>query len=228
MPSTLVHAALAGLVGTALLADEFDGRAVLVVMAATAFVDLDAFVGLVLPGTHRAAFHTLLLPLALGAVLVYDLRVRERERSRIRARWDARGARVAWVSVFAVTVAGVGPDLFFNGVNLFYPIHDRFYDLSGHLIYSDQRGLVQTFVDVSFDFLTEESAEGGGEAAAQSSEGTVRTTENTHYKTGVDPSRDGSEDVERIFYVVTSGERLLLALTGYAVVGLRLWEERRN
>ncbi|USZ67703.1 metal-dependent hydrolase [Halorussus salilacus] len=228
MPSTLVHVALAGLVGTALLSDHFDSKSVLVVMGAVAFIDFDVFVGLVFPGTHRAAFHTLLLPLAVGALLAYDLRVRERSRSWIRARWGDRGVRIAWVSVFAVTVAGIGPDLFFNGANLFYPLHDRFYELSGHLIYSDQRGFVQTFVDVSFEFLTEESAERTGEAAQSSGE-TVRTTENTHYKTGVDPSRDeGPEDVERVFYIVTSGERLLVALTGYAVVGLRLWEERRD
>jgi hypothetical protein len=219
MPSTLVHVALAGLVGAALLAEEFDGRTIAVVMAATAFVDLDVFVGLVLPGTHRAAFHTLLFPLALGALLYYDLRISER--SRILDRWGARGARVAWVSVFAVTVAGIGPDLFLNGVNLFYPLHDQFYELTGRLVYSDQRGFVQTFVEFDFELLTE--------PAARATDETVRTTENTHYRTGVDPSRgETTEDVERIFYIVTSGERLLLALTGYAVVGLRLLEERRN
>ncbi|WP_135806264.1 metal-dependent hydrolase [Halorussus marinus] len=219
MPSTLVHVALAGLVGTALLAEEFDARAIAVVMAATAFVDLDVFVGLVVAGTHRAAFHTLLVPLALGAVLYYDVRLRER--SRLAARWETRGVRVAWVSVFAVAVAGIGPDLFLNGVNLFYPVHDQFYELTGRVIYSDQRGVVQTFVDLDFDFLTE--------PAARATDQTVRTTDNTHYRTGVDPSRgETTEDVERIFYIVTSGERLLLALTGYAVVGLRLREERRN
>jgi len=219
MPSTLVHVALAGLVGTALLAEEFDARTVAVVMAATAFVDLDVFVGLVVPGTHRAAFHTLLFPLSLGALLYYDVRIRER--SRILGRWGTRGVRTAWVSVFAVTAAGIGPDLFLNGVNLFYPLHDQFYEVTGRLIYSDRRGFVQTFVEIDFDLLTE--------PAAQATDETVRTTENTHYRTGVDPSRgDPAEDVERIFYIVTSGERLLLALTGYAVVGLRLFEERRN
>jgi len=219
MPSTLVHVALAGLVGAALLAEEFDGRAIAVVMAAVAFVDLDVFVGLVLPGTHRAAFHTLLFPLALAALLYYDVGVRDR--SWLSARWGSRGVRIAWVSVFAVTVAGIGPDLFLNGVNLFYPLHDQFYELTGRLIYSDQRGFVQTFVELDFELLTE--------SAAQATDETVRTTENTHYRTGVDPSRgETTEDVERIFYIVTSGERLLLALTGYAVVGLRLWEERRS
>lgn len=214
MPSTLVHVGLAGLIGAALLADYFDARSVLTVMAATAFIDLDVFVGLVFPGTHRAAFHTLLLPLALGALLYYDFRVRGRERSWVRARWGARGVRVGWVSLVAVTLAGIAPDLFFNGVNLFYPVHDRFYDLSGHLIYSDQRGLVQTFVD--FELRPSDPEQ-------------IRTTENTHYRTGVDPSRDSEpEEVERIFYIFTSGERLLLALTGYTVVGMRLWTERRN
>lgn len=206
MPSSIVHAALAGVVGTALLAEYFDWRAVLTVMAATVAIDLDVFVGLAVPGTHRAAFHTLLLPLFVGALLAYDLRVRER--SLVRSRWGARGVRVAWVTLVAVTFAGIGLDLFFNGVNLFYPFHDRFYDFSGELLYSDQRGLVQTFVE------------------AESTEGTTR---NTHYRTGVDPER-GAEtgDPERIFPVAATGERLLLAVTGYVVVGLRVWLERRN
>ena len=219
MPSTVIHVALAGLVATALLGEEFDGRAVLAVMGATAFIDLDVFVGVVLAGTHRAAFHTLLLPLSVGALLYYDLRVRDRSRSWVRARWGARGVRIGWVSLVAVTFAGIGLDAFFNGVNLFYPLHDRFYDLSGQLLYSNQRGLVQTFVE--FDFLTEE--------AAGSADETVRTTENTHYRTGVDPSKGREpENVERIFPIAMTGERFVLALTGYCAVGLRLWTERRN
>jgi hypothetical protein len=244
MPSTVVHVALAGLVGTALLAEYFDGKAILVVMAAVAFIDLDVFVGLVLPGTHRAAFHTLLLPGFAGLVLLYDLRARKwsgvRERSwvapqsRIRSRWGARGARISWVSVVAVTLAGIGLDLFFNGVNLFYPIHDQFYTFSGEVLYSNQRGFVQTLIEVNLGDLLERVTEAGSQPGAESGGGaaegggkSAQTTENTHYRTGVDPARgEEPENVERIFPVAMTGERALLALTGYCVVGLRLWMER--
>ncbi|PSQ51032.1 metal-dependent hydrolase [Halobacteriales archaeon SW_6_65_15] len=243
MPSTVVHVALAGLVGTALLAEYFDKKAILAVMAAVAFLDLDVFVGLVVSGTHRAAFHTLLLPGLAGLVLLYDLRARKwsvlRERSwvgprsRIRSRWGARGVRVSWVSVVAVTLAGIGPDLFFNGVNLFYPIHDRFYTFSGEILYSNQRGFVQTLVEVNLGDLLERVSEAGSQPGAESGGGAngggdpAPTTENTHYRTGVDPARgEAPEDVERLFPIAMTGERALLALTGYCVVGLRLWMER--
>ena len=222
MPSTVVHVALAGLIGAALLADHFDGKAIAAVMAATAFIDLDVFVGLVVPGTHRAAFHTLLLPLALGALLAIDLRARDR--SLVRERWGPRGVRIGWVSLFAMAFAGIGLDLFFNGVNLFYPLYDRFFDFSGQLVYSNQRGFVQTLVEVDLrvDVLTEGAAE-------TEPDRTVSTTENTHYRTGVDPARgEAPENVERIFPIAATGERALLALTGYTVVGLRLWTERHE
>ncbi|MFC4553042.1 MULTISPECIES: metal-dependent hydrolase [Halorussus] len=235
MPSTVVHVALAGLIGAALLAEHFDGKAVLVVMAAVALVDFDVFVGFWIEGAHRAAFHTVLLPLALGVLLAYDLRVRER--SLVRSRWDARGVRIAWVTLVAVTFAGIGLDAFFNGVNLFYPVHDRFYKITGKMFYSTKEGFVQTLVDVNLDALREavapesgaEPSGPGGSGGAGGDAEKVRTTKNTHYRTGIDPSKGAEErNVERIFPIAYTGERALLALTGYTVVGLRVWLERRN
>jgi hypothetical protein len=243
MPSTVVHVALAGIVGAALLAEYFDGKAILAVMAAVAFIDLDVFVGLVLPGTHRAAFHTLLLPGLAGGLLWLDLRARQyalvrdrtplSDRSWLRARWGARGVRITWVSVVAVTLAGIGLDLFFNGVNIFYPVHDRFYTVSGEMLYSNQRGFVQTLIEVNLSDLVEPITESGGDSGGGATDAggteSVQTTENTHYRTGVDPARgEEPENVERIFPVAMTGERALLALTGYTVVGLRVWMERRR
>ncbi|WP_377076504.1 hypothetical protein [Natronoarchaeum sp. GCM10025703] len=108
----------------------------------------------------------------------------------------------------ALVFAHVLLDAFFNGVNLFWPLHDRFYDLSGEFLLSDQRGVVQTFID--------------GETA----EGTV---EETHYTTGVNPTPEETpQNVERLFPIAGTGERFLLVISGFAVVAMRLIEERRS
>lgn len=205
MPSTVVHVALAGLLATALLGEQFDTRAVLVVVAATIFVDLDVFVGWWIPGAHRAAFHTLLLPFVVSVALYIDTHFREE--SAILSRWGTDGVRVAWVSVAAVVFSAIGLDLFYNGVNLFYPLHDQFYDLSGRVFVSNQRGFVQTMFDLA------ESARG--------------TTKTTHYSTGVDPTA-GTEpkNVERIFPIWYSGVQFVIVLVGYLTVGIRLFEQR--
>ncbi|MGM0590214.1 MAG: metal-dependent hydrolase [Halobacteriota archaeon] len=206
MPSTLVHVAIAGLVGTALLRDEFDARSIAVVVAVAVVPDLDAFVGLVVPGAHRALFHTLLLPGLIGTALLYDTRVSAR--SVLRARWGTRGVRIAWVTLTGLLFGAILPDMFTNGVNAFYPLWDTFYTVNGQLVVSNQRGFVQTFVDLT--------------PAAP-----AHTTQTIHYSTGVDPT-PGSEatDVERVFPVATSGMHLLLVLTATVVVGARLWETR--
>ena len=215
MPSTLVHVALAGLVGTALLADEFDARAILVVLGATAALDLDTFLDLWVIGAHRTVLHNLAWPTAVGLALWWD--VRRREESYVMRRWGARGVRVAWVTLVTVVLAHVLLDAFFNGVNLFWPLQDRFYDLSGQLLYSDRRGLVQTFVEF------ERAADGSRTLSEATADGGVGET---HYRTGVRPAADGDADAERIFPVAMTGERFLLVLTGFGVVGWRLFEER--
>lgn len=207
MPSTVVHVALGGLLAVALLGDEFDGRAVLVVMGVTALPDLDTFAGIFLLGTHRALLHTLLLPALLVALLAYDHYWRER--SWLAERWGSYGTRVAWVSVAALAIAGIGPDLFTNGVNVLYPVHDRFYAFSGKMFVSDQQGFVQTIFDI------EESRRG--------------STDTTHYRTGVDAERGAdSENAERTFPIAWSGLQFLIAATGYFVVAVRVWETRNT
>jgi membrane-bound metal-dependent hydrolase YbcI (DUF457 family) len=204
MPSTLVHLALGALIAAALLEDAFGPRALAVVLAAVALPDLDTFVGIVLPGTHRAALHTILVPLLAAAAIAYDLR---RENSWLRARGE-RTVRIAWVAVLAYVVAGIGPDLFFNGVNILYPLHDRFYELNGRVLVSNQRGLVQTFWE-----------------AAESTGG---TTENTHYRTGADVARgEDPANAERVFPIATSGLQMLLLLAATVVTGARLWLDRQ-
>lgn len=225
MPSTVVHVALAGLVAAALLRDHLDWRALLVVVGAVVFIDLDVFVGWWFVGTHRAAFHTLLLPVLVAGLLLWDTRYRAD--STTRRRFGIQGVRVGWVAVAAVVFGGIGPDLFFNGVNVLYPVHDQFYKLNGEVLLSDQRGFVQTFVDLSPPEATPET---------EPNEVAVGSTENIDdtYQTGVDPepSEAGGEtddtDVERVFPVVQSGQQALLVLTSVFVVGTRLVENRRS
>ncbi|MFC5366195.1 metal-dependent hydrolase [Salinirubrum litoreum] len=206
MPSTVVHVAVAGLVGCALLADDFSPRAIGVVLLAAVVPDLDTFAGLVLPGAHRSLLHTLLLPALLAAVLLWDTRLAAT--SRLRARWGESAPRVAWVAVAGLLAGGIAPDLFTNGVNAFYPLHDAFYTVNGELLLSDQRGVVQTFVELQ-------------------PEQPPQTTETIHYSTGVDPSPGREpENVERIFPVAASGTQLLLILLGTGSVLARLWTDR--
>ncbi|MFB6108050.1 MAG: metal-dependent hydrolase [Haloplanus sp.] len=208
MPSTLVHVAIGGVVAAALLGREFDRRSVAVVLGVTAFPDLDTFVGLYVQGAHRAAFHTLVISLVVGGVLLYDTHVRPE--SSVRARWNDRGVRVAWVALAALVVGGICPDLMTNGVNAFYPLHDQFYTVDGKLLLSNHRGLVQTFVD-----LTPQRPK--------------RTTHNTHYWTGVDPTAGKDPaSAERIFPVVRSGLQLLIVLLGGFTLGGRFWDERHR
>lgn len=218
MPSTLVHVGFAALVGTALLADRFDARALLVVLAFAVLPDLDTFVGLWLfEGGHRTALHNLVLPTVLLVGLWADaLRGRD---SVLRSRWGPGAYRVAWVGILGGwVVAGVLLDAYHNGANLLWPLHDEFIDLSGHLLISDQRGIEQTFI--SF----ESGADGGTAVAESDSKG---SSNETHYYTGADPGPDAEADAERWFYLFDRGEFMLVALAGYLAAGWRLYEERR-
>ncbi|MFC7202406.1 metal-dependent hydrolase [Haloferax namakaokahaiae] len=206
MPSTLVHLAVGGLIGVALLGRWFDTRSLAVVLVATAVPDLDSFTSTVLPGSHRALLHTLLLPLLLVALVVYDTRIRRQ--SVIRRRWGVRGVVVAWVAIAALLGGGIFPDLFTNGVNAFYPVHDAFYAVNGHAEWSSTRGFVQTF----FEVRPPEPAP---------------TTADFHYSTVVDPT-PGTDpaDAERIAPFASSGLELMLVVIGTGVVTSRLALER--
>lgn len=207
MPSTVVHCALAGLLAAGLLGEHFDARAVVVVLAATIAPDLDVFAGFFLPGGHRSVLHTLLFPLVIAILLYYDTRIRDS--SFVRRRWRSRGVHIGWVSIAAVAFAAIGLDFVAGGVNLFYPIYDQFYELSGTLIYSNNRGVVQTFVE----FSEQKAARG--------------STEQVHINSGIDPTRGAEpKNVKRIFPIAQSGWQLLLIIVSVFVLSVRLWEIR--
>ncbi|MBP1922770.1 ABC-type multidrug transport system fused ATPase/permease subunit [Halorubrum alkaliphilum] len=145
MAPTLVNAAFGALLAAALLGAAFDRRSVAVVVAAAALPDLDAVASLALDGATNALLHNVWIPLGVAALLYWDTTVRGE--SRIRAAYGWRGVRIAWVSLAAFAVAGIGPELFgLGGVNLLYPVHDAYYLVAGRLIVSTQDGIVQTFV----------------------------------------------------------------------------------
>lgn len=208
MPSTVVHLAFGGILAAAVLGDAFSRRSLAVVFAVVIFADLDVFVGLVIPGAHRAAFHTLLLPVVAGGLLYYDLR---RNQPWLTGRFGEQAPRVAWVSLLAFSIAAVGLDLFTSwGANPFYPLVDQFYSVGGTLEYSTQRGLVQTFVEI-----------GGPEPGPQQ----LGTTDTYHVNSGVDPTAGSEpENVDRVFPVAQSGWQLLLVLTSPVV----LWARARQ
>jgi hypothetical protein len=208
MPSTVVHLALAGLVAAGLLGTAFSRRSLAVVFAAVVFADLDAFLGMVVHGTHRAAFHTLLVPLVAAVLVLYDTRVREG--SALVDRFGPTAPQVAWVTIAAYAVAAIGLDLFTDGANPFYPVHDQFYRVNGKAILTNHEGFVQTFVDIGGD------TGGGG--------GAMGSTKDVHVNTGVDPTRgEDPEGVRRIFPIAQAGWQLLLILTSVVV----LWGRAR-
>lgn len=204
MPSTLFHLGLAGLIAAAVL-DVVDRRALAVVAAAVLLPEIDTVAGLWIRGAHRAMLNNVWLPLGLAALLYHD--TRRRDRSWLRARWGADAPRIAWTGVVVLAVAGIGGDLFFNGVNLFWPLHDRFYRIDGTVLLSTERGLVENIVD---------RAVLGGTDAVQ-------------YRTGVDPdpASPGHEPgADRVFPVATSGSRLLVSVVGIGVLGYRYRRDR--
>lgn len=203
MPSTIVHLAFAGLIASALLGDAFDRKALAVVLAVTAFPDLDSFIALYATAGHRTVLHNVWIPTIAAVALVVDTRVRDQ--SMLRARWGWWGVRVAWVSVVCYLLAHIGLDLVDGVVNLFWPVHDQFYALRGSIELSSERGIVQTFVAVD-GLLPSLQAVGG--------------TDEVAITTGVDP---GADATERVFPVIGAGWELVVFLTGVFVTAARAW-----
>ncbi|WP_049928188.1 metal-dependent hydrolase [Halopiger goleimassiliensis] len=209
MAPTLVNVAVGVLLGLALLGAAADRRSVLVVALAAALPDLDAVASLVVHGTTNALLHTLLLPGFAFVVLYWDTRYRDR--SWLAARYGWYGVRVAWVTLAAFVVAGIGLDLFGSaGVALLYPLHDRFYTVAGRFLLSSDEGVILTFVD-------------SGELLPLESPG---TTAEHHVATWVNPTPGtGLETgLERELHLVTSGWQLVVVATAAVAAAVRLRE----
>lgn len=201
MPPVTVHIALGGLIGAVLLAEHFDTRAILITMGAAGLPDLDVFVGFVMAGAHRAVLHTLLLPIGLGAMLVWDVWMREE--SFVREHWGEYGVRVVWVSIVTLTLAHIVLDSFGSGINAFWPLYDRFYMISGNLVFRYHHGVTVDFLEVV----------------------ELGTTTNTHFGTGFDSVNGAGE---RRFPVALTGEQFVLLIASGMVVARRVVEDQRT
>jgi len=208
MAPTLVVAAVAALLAAALLGPAFDRRSVAVVVLAGVLPDLDAVVSLAIHGATNAAFHTLLIPGTAALAVYWD--TTRREHSWLHQRYGWWGIRTAWVAIAAYAVAGIGMDLFGPaGANVLYPLHDRFYAVSGELIYSTRDGWIQTYATL------------GGENLL--SVGSTGTTATHHVATWVNPTPGtGIESgVERRATIVGAGWHVILVVTAAAVLAIR-------
>ena len=212
MPSLVVHYAFVGLLAATVLGAAFDRRSLLVALVVVTVPDIDAFIALFYSVGHRAATTNLVIPALGAAALAVDLY--GREESYVRRRWGAYGVRVAWFCVVVYAVGHVLLDAITGGANLFWPLHDQFYSISGRLELSSQRGVVQTFVE-------------GSSGMGDSTE--------IQMSTGVDPDPGGDapadEPVDRIFPIARSGWELYVLVVGTLataarfVVGYELSEE---
>lgn len=216
VPSTLVHLAVGALVGTALLGERFSPCALAVVLVAAAVPDLDSFLFPLWSGAHRTALHTFAVPALLALALYWD--GRRRPASTLRERFGPDAIYVGFVAVAAMVAGGLLPDLFTNGINAFWPLHDEFLRVNGRALLTDQRGFVQTFVEFGRETHVDPP----------------KTSENTRYSTGVDPAPGGSsatqnpptKSPERIFPLATAGWQLMLVVLSGFVVSVRSWQWR--
>jgi membrane-bound metal-dependent hydrolase YbcI (DUF457 family) len=219
MPSTVVHVGFALLLAAGLLRSAYDRRALAVVVVVVVLADLDVFTSLVVEGSHRAMFHTLLLPFFVGTYLYADTRLSGR--SLVRERVGDDGVRVAWVAIAAFCLAAVGLDMFTAaGVNLLYPLVDQFYSFNGQVIYSTADGVSQSFVQVRTESPTAGGGAGGGTTVDVGQKG---SSQEYRVGSGVNPNR-GPEPagVERRFPVVYNGWQASLTLLGLLVTTVRL------
>lgn len=204
MPTTGVSVAFAAFLAAALLGRQFDRRSVAVVLFAAALPDLDVLAGYIHPTLHNAVLHSVFWPALAVGLLYYDLHVRET--SWLRARYGARGVRVAWVSLTAFVFAGIGMDLLnIEGAAALWPVDDTFYSLVGRVAVTNKEGFVQTFVHVDFSGSGPLLSVGTHRAAYA-----PRLPVDAHTGTF-------------IFTVVESGWQLLFLLAAPVVLAARAW-----
>lgn len=213
MPSTVVHVAVGFVLAVGLLGRGYDRRALAVVFGIVLLPEADTAAGWVLDGAHRALLHNVVLVAVVAGVLYWDTR---RDESWLLDRVGTDGIRILWVGLFVHVFAHLALDWsHLAGINLFYPLSDRFFHLDGEVYLSTVDGFVQTFVEVSTDPDT-------GQRTVEAGQG--GTTRNTHVSSPVDPS-EGPERgrVDRRAPIAVQGWQLYLVVTGaFVLVAKRL------
>ena len=216
MPSSVVHIGFGLLLAVGLLGAHYDRRALVVVVAAISFPELDTVLGWVMAGAHRTVLHTMLTSVVAGGLLYWET---TRSDSWIRGRWGEYGIRVAWVALFAHTFAHLALDwAHLDGINVLWPLVDQFVALDGEL-YISSEGLVQTFVDISLDGET-------GAPVVDAGQGGDRAS--VHVSNPAQPDAEPTgEPVDRRFPIAVGGWQLYLVVTGlFAVVARQLQTPR--
>lgn len=204
MPSSVVHVAFAFLVAVGLLGAYYDRRALLVVFAVVFLPEADTLAGYAMDGAHRTVLHNMVFTAIAAAVLYWDT---TREESWLRGRFGDYGVRVAWVCLFAHTFAHMALDWsHLSGINFFWPLVDRFFNLDGQVYLSTAEGFVQTFVDIAEDPETGERTVDAGQGG---------TTRDTHIGSPAQPSPDPEPGpVDRRFPIAVQGWQLYIVVTG--------------
>ena len=217
MPSSVVHVAFAFLLAVGLLGRFYDRRALAVVFAVVLFPELDTALGWFMAGAHRTVLHTMVISPIAAVALYWDS---TRDGSWIRGRWGARGVRIAWVGLFVHTFTHVALDwAHLDGINVLWPLHDRFFNLDGEIAFSTPEGFVQTFVDISEDPET-------GQGVIDAGQGGTRAE--THVANPAQPSADPDPGpVDRRFPIAVRGWQLYLVCTGaFALLAKRFQTPR--
>ncbi|MES3517947.1 MAG: hypothetical protein PPP58_09815 [Natronomonas sp.] len=210
MPPTLLSIAIGIFLGCALLGAAFDRRSIAIVSLAAAAPDLDAVLSLVVPGVTNAALHNLFVPAVAAVALYWES---TRDGSVLRRRYGGYGVRVAWVSLAAYLVAGIGVDLFSaEGVALLYPVVDTFYGVTGKMVYSTQEGLIETYF-------------AWGDPIGIYQAGTVG---DHHVATWVNPTAGTENPGERRIQLVESGPDAVIVVGSIATLATRAARDRRR
>jgi hypothetical protein len=204
MPSSVVHAGLALLLAVGLLGRFHDRRALALVLAIVILPEIDTAMGWVMAGAHRTVLHTMLIPVILTPLLYWET---TREDSLIRDRWGARGVRIAWVGLLVHAFAHLAIDwTHLSGINIAWPLVDRFFNLDGEVYLSTTEGVIQTFVEITTDPDT-------GTGVIDAGQGGTRAE--THVSSPVQPSPDPDPGpVDRRFPIAVDGWQLYVILVG--------------
>lgn len=219
MPSSVIHAALAFLLAVGLLGRFYDRRALALVLVIIVAPELDTAFGWFMDGAHRTVLHNMVLAAVLAGVLYWET---TRERSAIRRRWGARGVRLVWIGLFVHTFAHISFDwAHLSGINLLWPLQDRFFALDGELALSTTDGLIQTFVEIRPDPET-------GQGVVDAGQGGTRA--DTHVPNPAKPSDEPEPGpVDRRFPIAVDGWQLYFIITGaFALVAKRLQTPRSS